>query len=278
MKKIKGPVGLLDSGVGGLTVLKEVFNFLPDEDVVYYGDTLHLPYGPRPLWEVRNYVFNIIDYLIDEKGIKAIVIACNTATSAALTQVKSFYSIPAFGTVEGAVRKTLKVTRNKKVGVIGTEGTINSKAYQDLLLKLDPEIRVYSQACPVFVDLVEDGKFSGSEVEEVIAESLGELKKAGIDALILGCTHYPYLIQPLREYMGEGVNLISSGVEMAKELSRSLKDRELLNNKREKHEFIVSDISRISQSFLEKGREFLRLPSLNFKEQNIFKQREEASG
>ncbi|MFW6270855.1 MAG: glutamate racemase [Bacillota bacterium] len=275
MEKREAPIGLLDSGVGGLTVVKEVMEELPREKIVYYGDTLHLPYGPRLLDEVRTFVNNIVEFLVEEKKVKAVVLACNTATSAALDIVKDKYNIPVFGTIKSVVRLAYEVSKKNKIGVIGTEGTINSQSYQNALMNLNQELEIYSAACPGFVKLVEKGLFKGKKVEEIAHKYLDGLKMAGIDALILGCTHYPYLIPVIRKVMGKDVTLISSGKAMALEIKNTLRKKELFyqNNhtKISQQEFIVSDKNKISRTFLEKGREYLNLPSLEFKENNIFK-------
>ncbi len=275
MSSREGPIGLLDSGVGGLTVLKEFITRLPKEDIIYFGDTFHLPYGPRKLSQVREFVIEIIDFLVEKRNIKAIVLACNTATSASLEIVKNYYDFPAFGTISGAVEKAINITENKKIGIIGTEGTVNSQAYQKSILAYDKNFEVYAVACPCFVDLVEEGKFKGPEVDEMIAKYLEGLKSVNIDVLILGCTHYPYLADSIQNFFGEDVVLVSSAVQMAEEAKLILGREGLLkrnNNKSEikKHEFIVSDKSKISRLFLEKGRKFLDLPSLSFKEINIY--------
>lgn len=269
------PIGMLDSGVGGLTVAREIVNVLPEENIVYYGDTLHLPYGPRMLDQVRSFVFKIIDYLLEEKEAKAIVLACNTATSAALDLVKEKYSVPVFGTIESVTETAYQFSKNKKIGIIGTEGTINSQAYQKSLQKIDNSLKVFSAACPEFVRLVEAGKFSGSEVEKQAHRYLDGLRETGIDVLILGCTHYPYLIPVIEKVMGEMVKLISSGMAMAEEIRNILEKKNLLKNGENKsnisqQQFIVSDKKRISRRFLNKGRKYLQLPELEFIEENIF--------
>ncbi len=276
----KRPIGLLDSGVGGLTVAREIVRYLPAEEIVYYGDTFHLPYGPRLLEEVEEFVFEIVDYLLSEKNAKAIVIACNTATSAALEAVKERCSVPVFGTIESVTKRAIKESHNYKIGVIGTEGTVNSQAYQRSLLALDQnqKLEVFSAACPEFVELVEEGKFDGPEVEKVAHKYLVGLKETGVDVLILGCTHYPYLAPVIQRVMGNEVTLISSGEAMAREVKFILEDNNILikdNGEEEisQQEFIVSDKDRISRLFLEKGRKFLQLPSLEFEETNIFARR-----
>jgi len=268
-------IGLLDSGVGGLTVAREIFKLLPEEDIIYYGDTLHLPYGPKDLNLVREYVEKIINYLITEKNVKAVVIACNTATSAALDYVQNKFDIPIFGMIKSAAAKAVKISSSQKIAVIGTEGTVNSCAYQEAILKLNSEAGLFAKACPEFVDLVEEGKFDGPEVKKTAQKYLQPLKEAEVDSLILGCTHFPYLSPVLAEIMGAEVTLINPAHEMAVEVKETLNKTGLLKNKtaaEAEHKFIVSDQSRISRRFLEHGRRFLGLEVLEFKEENIFSQ------
>jgi len=266
-------IGLLDSGVGGLTVAREIFRLLPEENIIYYGDTLHLPYGPKDLNLVREYSEKIIEYLISEKNVKAIVIACNTATSAALDYVQTKFEIPIFGMIKSAAAKAVEISDKQKIAVIGTEGTVNSFAYQNAILNLNDQADLYAEACPKFVDLVEEGKFDGAEVEQTARDYLYPLLKAEIDSLILGCTHFPYLTPLLARIMGEDVKLINPAHEMAVEVKNKLAEMNLLKKtvtEIPKHKFIVSDQERISRRFLEHGRRFLGLEVLNFKEENIF--------
>lgn len=266
-------IGLLDSGVGGLTVAREIFKLLPEEDIIYYGDTLHLPYGPKDLNLVQSYVEEIIKYLINQKQVKAVVIACNTATSAALEYVQQKFEIPIFGMIKSAAARAVEISDKQKIAVIGTEGTVNSLAYQNAILNLNQEAELYAEACPRFVELVEEGKFDGAEVELTAREYLSPLIEAEVDSLILGCTHFPYLTPLLAEIMGENVTLINPAHEMAVEVKRNLTEINLLKKSAKddaEHSFIVSDSSRISRRFLEHGRRFLGLEALNFKEENIF--------
>ncbi|MGM0602739.1 MAG: glutamate racemase [Bacillota bacterium] len=269
------PIGLLDSGVGGLTVAKEIFNVLKEEKIIYYGDTLHLPYGPKNLDDVRNYVRKIVKYLVEEKEVKAVVIACNTATSAALEILKKEFSLPVFGMIDSAARKAVKLSKNKKIGVIGTQGTISSKAYQNAVGFYDTVQEVYAEACPLFVEMVEKGEFTGDKIERTADRYLNNLIKAGVDVLILGCTHYPYLIPVLKKIVGDEVELINPAHEMAGDVKKILLKNDLLNTGNinpGEHEFFVSDIKKISQKFLSEGNKFLKLDNLNFKEDNIFKE------
>ena len=266
-------IGLLDSGVGGLTVAREIFRLLPEEDIIYYGDTLHLPYGPKDLTLVRKYAEKIISYLISEKNVKAVVIACNTATSAALDYVQNKFEIPIFGMIKSAAAKAVEISDNQKIAVIGTEGTVNSFAYQNAILNLNNKAELYAEACPKFVDLVEEGKFDGAEVEKTARNYLLPLIDAEVDSLILGCTHFPYLSPLLAEIMGTKVTLINPAHEMAVEVLNTLTKIDLLNKSKpaqSEHRFIVSDRSKISRRFLEHGRIFLGLEALKFKEENIF--------
>ena len=274
-------IGLLDSGVGGLTVAREIFKLLPEEDIIYYGDTLHLPYGPKDLNLVREYVEKIINYLISEKNVKAVVIACNTATSAALDYVKEKFEVPIFGMIKSAASKAVEISDKQKIAVIGTEGTVNSFAYQNAILNLNKEAKLYAEACPEFVDLVEEGKFDGAAVEKTARDYLTPLIEAKVDSLILGCTHFPYLTPVLSEIMGKNVQLINPAHEMAVEVKKTLDKINLLERTKSgmaEHKFIVSDQAKISRRFLEHGRRFLNLEALKFKEENIFSQEYKLGG
>lgn len=266
-------IGLLDSGVGGLTVALELFKSLPKENIVYYGDTLHLPYGPKKLSLVRSYVEKIINYLINEKKVKAIIIACNTATSAALEYVKQKFDIPIFGIIKRAAVKAVSLTQKEKIAVIGTAGTIKSRAYQEVIASSNKEIKVYTKICPEFVTLVEAGIFKGPKVKKVAESYLKTLKISGIDTLILACTHFPYLTPIISDLMGPQVKLVNPASELAAELKNTLADLSLLNsqnNNFSKHQFLVSKRQKISAKFLKNGSSFLDLKSLEFKEENIF--------
>lgn len=273
MSKNNCPIGVLDSGVGGLTVARELFKLMPEEDIIYYGDTLHLPYGPKDLVVIRSYVEKIIQYLKDEKDVKAVVIACNTATSAALRYVQNKFSLPIFGMITSTAKKTVKLSSTKKIAVIGTEGTINSQAYQKAVKAVDPTVKVYAESCPDFVQLVEAGKFKGKEVTQTAKTYLLPLKNKNIDNLILGCTHFPYLRPVIKKIMGSEVKLIDPAHIMAEEVKIKLEEKNIAkcNKKSGKHKFFVSQHSQISEEFLEHGRKFLGLNQLDFKEENIFK-------
>lgn len=215
------PIGIFDSGVGGLTVAREIIDLLPNESIIYFGDTLRCPYGPRDLNEVRGFVFEIVEYLRRE-GVKLVVVACNTGTAAGLVEAQSRFDLPLVGVIEPGAHAAVRATRNRKVGVIGTAGTVSSQAYDRMIKTLDAGIEVYSQACPPFAEFVENGKVTGNEVREVVTEYLQPLKEAGVDTLILGCTHYPLLSGVIAETMGEGVEIISSAKETAEEVKAIL--------------------------------------------------------
>lgn len=223
------PIGIFDSGVGGLTVAREVLDQLPHEEILYVGDTQNTPYGTKPIAKVRDLALSIMDDLVDQ-GVKMLVIACNTASSAVLHDARERYQsqagIPVVEVIRPAVSRAVCVTRNGKIGVIGTSATIDSKAYIDAFAAA-PEIQVYQQACPRFVELVEAGITTGPEVFEATQQYLTPIKEAGVDTLILGCTHYPLLAGPISYQMGRGVNLVSSSQECAQDVYRTLVENDL---------------------------------------------------
>jgi glutamate racemase len=235
------PIGVIDSGVGGLTVAREIIRQLPKEEIIYLGDTKRCPYGPRPFEEVRTYTWQMIDYLLEHK-IKMLVIACNTATAAVLEEAKMKLDIPVLGVIHPGARSALKVTKNNHVGVIGTVGTINSGAYKQALQQIRSDVIVESLACPLFVPLVEQGKLSSEETVQAISETLYPLKDVSIDTLILGCTHYPLLRPIIQQVMGKHITLICSGAETAREVSVILDHSELLNSSgiKPNHRFLAT--------------------------------------
>ncbi|KAA8999791.1 glutamate racemase [Paenibacillus spiritus] len=234
-------IAILDSGVGGLTVAKEVMRQLPREKIIYFGDTARAPYGPRSTEEVRTFTEQIVDYLIQFDP-KMIVIACNTATAAALDYITDKVSVPVIGVIHPGARAAISATKTGRVGVIGTVGTIHSGAYTSALKQLSPYIEVVSQACPALVPIVEQGVFRSSESYRAVEESLNGIKHAPIDTLILGCTHYPFLVEPIGQAMGPGVKLISSADETAREISTILYDKGKLSSGDETpvHQFFCS--------------------------------------
>ncbi len=217
---LDAPVGIVDSGVGGLTVARAVLDQLPHERLLYLGDTAHGPYGPLPLAQVRAHTLGCLDRLV-ARGAKALVIACNSGTAAALADARERYDVPVVDVVRPAVRRAVSATRSGRVGVIGTVATVTSGAYDDAFAAA-PGVVLTSAACPRFVDFVERGVTSGRQLLQVVQASLAPLQDAGIDTLVLGCTHYPLLAGVISLVMGDGVTLVSSAEETAKDLYRVL--------------------------------------------------------
>ena len=220
------PIGIFDSGVGGLTVARAILDQLPNESTLYIGDSARGPYGPRPLAEVRDFSLETLDYLVDQ-GVKALVIACNTASAAMLRDARERYSVPVIEVIQPAVRRALAATRSGNVGVIGTRATIDSKAYLDAFAAA-PHLTITSIACPLFTEFVERGETSGPAITTVAREYLQLMADAEIDTLVLGCTHYPLLTGVISYVMGEQVSLVSSAEETAKDLYRVLVENSLL--------------------------------------------------
>ncbi|MFS0216750.1 glutamate racemase [Corynebacterium striatum] len=226
MPDATSPIGIFDSGVGGLTVARTIIEQLPNESVIYIGDTEHSPYGPRPIAEVRELSTKIADELV-ERGCKMIVIACNTATAAFLHDARERYDIPVVEVIRPAVRRAIATTRNGKIGVIGTEGTVNSGAYQDLFA-VNPHVEAHAVACPDFVGFVERGITAGRQILGVAEGYLAPLQSVGVDTLVLGCTHYPLLTGVIQLAMGDNVTLVSSAEETAKDVMRTLTETDML--------------------------------------------------
>jgi glutamate racemase len=214
------PIGIFDSGVGGLTVARAIQDQLPNEEILYIGDTAHSPYGPKPIADVRRFALEVLDDLVAQ-GVKMIVIACNTASSAMLRDARERYSVPVIEVIQPAVRTAVSSTRNSRVGVIGTEGTINSRAYEDAFAAA-PDLELFSQACPRFVEFVEKGITTGPEVLATAQRYLQPLRDAGVDTVVLGCTHYPFLKGAISYVMGPDVTLVSSDTETANDVYRKL--------------------------------------------------------
>ncbi|ROQ38396.1 glutamate racemase [Frondihabitans sp. PhB188] len=223
------PIGVFDSGVGGLTVSRAIIDQLPRESILYVGDTEHSPYGPKPIAAVREYALAVMDDLVAQ-GVKALVIACNTASSAVLRDARERYTgahgIPVVEVIQPAVRAAMKQTRSKRVGVIGTEGTINSRAYEDAFAAA-PDLTLFTRACPRFVEFVEAGDTSSPELRAVAEEYLAPLRDARVDTLVLGCTHYPLMSAAIQYVMGPGVTLVSSAEETANDVYSTLVAHEL---------------------------------------------------
>jgi len=222
------PIGLLDSGVGGLTVARAILDQLPHEPIRYLGDTRRGPYGPRPIAQVREFSLELMDQLVDE-GVKALVIACNSASAATLRDARERYAVPVIEVVHPAVRRAVQATRTGRIGVIGTEATITSGAYEDAFAAA-PDIYLSTKACPRFVEFVERGVTSGDELIDVAGEYLAPLINADVDTLVLGCTHYPLLTGVLSYVMGDSVTLVSSAEETAKDVYRTLLANNLMRD------------------------------------------------
>ena len=220
------PIGIFDSGVGGLTVARAILDQLPNESTLYIGDTARGPYGPRPLAEVREFALESLDFLVAQ-GVKALVIACNTASAAMLRDARERYSIPVVEVIQPAVRRAVAATRSGHIGVIGTRATIESAAYLDAFAAA-PQLEITSTACPLFVEFVERGETSGPEITQIARDYLAPIMAAKVDTLVLGCTHYPLLTGVISYVMGDAVTLVSSAEETAKDLYRTLVENNLL--------------------------------------------------
>lgn len=242
--KNAAPVGVFDSGVGGLTVAREIMRQLPNENLVYFGDTSRVPYGSKSRDNIIRYSRQIIHFL-KTKGVKAIVIACNTASALALDVVREESDIPIIGVVEPGARAALQITQTKKIGVIGTEATVQSAMYGKIIKGLDPTVSVIGKACPLFVPLVEEGFAKHKVTEEIIDYYLASMKESDIDSLILGCTHYPLLRSRIRAYLGDKIQLVNPAYETAMDLKYILKESGMENAGKEgehaTYSFYVSD-------------------------------------
>ena len=222
------PIGIFDSGFGGLTVARAIIDLLPSEDIVYFGDTSRYPYGPQPLKKVKSYSDQISNYLIDEHDVKMIVIACNTASAAAEDNLRASTEVPIVGVIHPGAQAVAEVSVTKRIGVIGTVGTINSQAYDNAIKEISQKnIKLVSVACPGFVEFVERGEFDGEQVRILADRLLAPVVEADVDALLLGCTHYPYLARAIGESVGEGVILVSSADETAFAVAKSLREKGL---------------------------------------------------
>ena len=249
------PIGIFDSGVGGLTVARAILDQLPNESTIYIGDTARGPYGPRPLAEVREFALETLDVLV-EQGVKALVIACNTASAAMLRDARERYKVPVIEVIQPAVRRAVAASRSGHIGVIGTRATVDSKAYLDAFAAA-PQLHVTSIACPLFVEYVERGETSGAEITKIARDYLAPVMEARVDTLVLGCTHYPLLTGVISYVMGESVTLVSSAEETAKDLYRTLVENNLLRDARggsPTHKFLATGDAKAFESL---ARRFL---------------------
>ncbi|MDF2538105.1 MAG: murI [Herbinix sp.] len=238
----KAPIGVFDSGVGGLTVVKEIMHQIPGETIIYFGDTARLPYGSKSKETVTTYTRQIVRFLM-AKDVKAIVIACNTASAFALETVKAEFDVPIIGVVKPGAAVAADTTKNGMIGVIGTEGTIRSGIYNEFLSLTNPQVKVYGKACPLFVPLVEEGLIDDPITMEMARRYIGELIEYDIDTLVLGCTHYPLLRKTIRKIVGDQIALVNPAYETAKSLKQVLVEHALENDEvlKSDHKFFVSD-------------------------------------
>ena len=237
------PIGVFDSGIGGLTVLRELLDRLPGESFVYFGDTARVPYGNKSAQTVRRFSSENVKLLL-ERGVKMVVVACNTATADALPQLQSEFDLPIIGVIDPGVRAAIAATRNRHIGVIGTPGTIRSAAYQNGILALMPDARVHSKACPLFVPLAEEGWTDTEVTRLVVEEYLKPYTALQIDTLVLGCTHYPLLKPAIASLLGDGVTLVDSAFETAREVAVVLRERKLVSTADSaRFDIILSDTS-----------------------------------
>ena len=238
------PIGVFDSGVGGLTVAREIMRQLPKEKLVYFGDTARVPYGSKSQTTIIRYTKQIVRFL-QTKQVKAIVVACNTASAFALEEVAKTLDIPIIGVVKPGAKVAAETTKNGKIGVIGTEGTIDSKIYTRVIHLQNEKAQVLGKACPLFVPLVEEGWINDPVTVQVAQRYLAPLIETGIDTLIMGCTHYPLIRSTIQDVLGEGVQLINPAYETARTLTQLLEEQDLLNKEnsfsKNQYEFYVSD-------------------------------------
>ena len=248
-------IGVFDSGLGGLTAVKEIMSLFPNESIVYFGDTGRVPYGTRSKETILKYTYDDINFLLS-RDVKMIVIACGTASSAALPEIKTEFNVPIYGVVDSGAYEAARVTKNNKIGIIGTTATIKSGAYNKYLAEYNNKIQTFEKACPLFVPLVENGHFDTPVTELVVEEYLKDIKDAGVDTLILGCTHYPLLKSAISKYMGDGVTLVSPGEEVAKFLRKKITSDNAHSEirDRDQYSYYVSDSI---ESFEELGGIFL---------------------
>lgn len=264
------PVGVFDSGVGGLTVAREIMRQIPNEKIIYFGDTARVPYGSKSKETITKYSRQIVHFLQKEQ-VKAIVVACNTASAYALEELEKEIDIPMIGVVKPGAKVASETTRNGKIGVIGTEATIGTHIYSTYIKEINPEVKVLGKACPLFVPLVEEGLWQDPVTDEIAIRYLTELMDSDIDTLILGCTHYPLIRSTLGRIVGENVTLVNPAYETARELKELLERENLLNNKKpelgdNRYRFYVSDMA---EKFLTFANSILKYGILSAKKIDI---------
>lgn len=249
------PIGVFDSGLGGLTVVREIRRLLPYESIIYYGDIARLPYGIKSREQILTYSIENTLFLLKQK-VKALVIACNSSASAAYDFLKSHFNLPVVDVIQPAVASAIATTKSGKIGVIATQSTVSSKVYENSLMKKKPELEIYSVACPLFVPLVEEGWLSNPITDQVIETYLSPITRKKIDTLILGCTHYPLLKKAIQKYVGSNIQLVDSAIPTSEKLRAQLNDKKIASAKSQKGllKIFVSDWPR---NFVRIGEEFL---------------------
>lgn len=269
------PIGIFDSGIGGLTVLKEIANILPNEDIIYFGDTARVPYGTKSKETIVKFSIQDANFLTGF-GIKAMVVACNTASSLSLDILKSRYDIPLIGVIEPGARKAASLTKKMKIAVIATRATVKSGIYEKEVKKFNPDINIFSVDCPLFVPLAEEGWLDGKITESVAKTYLAPVKKCGADILILGCTHYPLLRAVIQKVVGKAVKLVDSAKETAKEVKAVVEENGLAkrSNERPEYSFYVSDepalFKKIGEKFLGRPIEKIQKAEIELIERYVY--------
>jgi glutamate racemase len=255
---MKAPIGVFDSGIGGLTVVRHLMSRLGNESIVYFGDTARVPYGSKSDDTVKRFAFEDTRFLLNH-GVKLVVVACNTVSAVALDDLRSTFDVPFVGMIEPGARAAVRLSKKKKVGVIGTLGTVESRAYEKAIGLEDGSFKVYATACPLLVPIAEEGWMSHPAAGVIAEEYLSGLRAKGLDVLVLGCTHYPVLRSVIQKAVGKGVALVDSGEEAVKEVASILKECEIEASGKAKgsRQFYVSDIPR---KFREVGERFLGRP------------------
>lgn len=253
------PIGVFDSGIGGLTVLKELLREIPNEDLVYFGDTARVPYGTKSKETIIKFSIDNVNFL-QNFNVKMVIVACNTASSLALDVLKRTFTIPIIGVIEPGAKAALRKTRRDRIGVIGTKATIGSNSYETLLKRQSPRVKVFSGSCPLFVPLVEEGWLDGPVVSKVARVYLNPLKNFRIDTLILGCTHYPLLTEVIGETIGSDVQLVNSAEETAKEARRVLREMKIASRRHPSRRSVKFYVSDEPEQFRNLGERFLGRP------------------
>lgn len=264
---MNAPIGVIDSGVGGLTVAKAIMELLPNEEIIYIGDTARCPYGPRQNKEVRQFTWQMAQKL-EKMNIKMLVIACNTATAAALESLQKHMPFPVLGVINAGARAAAKKTKRNEIVVLATEGTVKSGAYENALISLNTKVKIYPLACPTFVPLVESGEYEGQFSYELVREGLKPLQDKRFDTVILGCTHYPILQKQIETAVGPNINVLSSAEETAKDVEAILRYNNQLRLEKTppRHKFYASGSVPIFKSIAERwlGLENIHLERIHF--------------